>query len=116
MVRAPALRNPSPPMTAAARAADWIVLKFGGTSVSKRERWDQIGRLMQQRAEEGEAHVLVVVSALSGVTNALQAIVDARADAAAVSAAVEALATRHLEFAAELDLPPATLDARRHTS
>jgi diaminopimelate decarboxylase/aspartate kinase len=99
-------------MTAAAGAADWIVLKFGGTSVSRRERWDQIGRLMQARASEEGARVLVVVSALSGVTNALQAIVDVRADADAVAAAVEALAARHLAFAAELGLAPTTLDAR----
>ena len=29
----------------------WIVLKFGGTSVSKRERWDTIGRLAAERAQ-----------------------------------------------------------------
>jgi aspartokinase len=30
-------------MTAADGGADWIVLKFGGTSVRRRERWDAIG-------------------------------------------------------------------------
>src|SRR5437870_6511040 len=99
-------------MTAAHGAADWIVLKFGGTSVSRRERWDAIGRLMAQRAAEENARVLVVVSALSGVTNALQAIADQREDAAAVQAGVDALAARHLEFAAELGLAPAVLDGR----
>jgi diaminopimelate decarboxylase/aspartate kinase len=86
-------------MTAADGAADWIVLKFGGTSVSRRERWDAIGRLMAQRATEEGARVLVVVSALSGVTNELQAIVDRRDDLAAVQAGVEALVARHLAFA-----------------
>jgi len=99
-------------MTAADGAADWIVLKFGGTSVSRRERWDAIGKLMAQRAAEEGARVLVVVSALSGVTNELQAIVDRRDDAAAVQAAVEALAARHLAFAAELGLAPGLLDER----
>jgi len=28
----------------------WIVLKFGGTSVSRRERWDTIGRIARERA------------------------------------------------------------------
>ncbi|MEG3049958.1 MAG: hypothetical protein RR792_07215, partial [Thermomonas sp.] len=54
----------------------WLVLKFGGTSVSKRERWDTIGRLARERAETEGARVLVVVSALSGVTNELTAIAD----------------------------------------
>jgi diaminopimelate decarboxylase/aspartate kinase len=98
-------------MTADDGAADWIVLKFGGTSVSRRERWDAIGRLMAQRASE-PARVLVVVSALSGVTNELQSIVDRRGDAGAVQAAVDALATRHLAFAAELGLAAAVLGAR----
>ena len=52
----------------------WLVLKFGGTSVSKRERWDPIGKLAAERASTENARVLVVVSALSGVTNELQAI------------------------------------------
>ena len=50
-----------------AQADAWIVLKFGGTSVSKRHRWDTVGKIAAQRAEH--ARVLVVVSALSGVTN-----------------------------------------------
>src|SRR5690554_5261511 len=78
----------------------WIVLKFGGTSVSRRERWDTIGSLALQRAAEGR-RVLVVVSALSGVTNALTAIADGAADAAM---RVEALVERHLAFATELGL------------
>jgi diaminopimelate decarboxylase/aspartate kinase len=39
-------------MSPADAGADWIVLKFGGTSVSRRERWDAIGALMQRRAAE----------------------------------------------------------------
>src|SRR5690349_21756460 len=61
-------------VTAAMTQRDrWIVLKFGGTSVSRRERWDTIGRLARERAGAGDARVLVVVSALSGTTNELQA-------------------------------------------
>ena len=48
----------------------WIVLKFGGTSVSKRERWDTIGRLAAERMRLHDARALLVVSALEGVTNA----------------------------------------------
>jgi bifunctional diaminopimelate decarboxylase / aspartate kinase len=83
-----------------ARAARWIVLKFGGTSVSQRHRWDTIGRLAGQRAEEEGVRVLVVVSALSGVTNALQAI----ADGAEAVSGMAALDSRHRAFAVELGL------------
>ena len=87
----------------------WIVLKFGGTSVSRRHRWDTIGRLATQRAQEGGARALVVVSALSGVTNELQAIADGVRDG---GAAIEALVERHLAFARDLDLDSAVLDKR----
>ncbi|MBN8212241.1 MAG: bifunctional aspartate kinase/diaminopimelate decarboxylase [Xanthomonadales bacterium] len=88
-------------------AGPWIVLKFGGTSVSRRHRWDTIGRLAKQRADEGDAHalttrVLVVVSALSGVTNELQAIADGRE----IDARIDALVERHRAFCGELDLDP----------
>ena len=79
----------------------WIVLKFGGTSVSRRHRWDTIGRLARRRAEENDARVLVVVSALSGVTNELTAIADGAEDGAARMALIE---KRHREFATELEL------------
>ena len=46
-----------------APAQPWLVLKFGGTSVSKRERWDTIGQLAEGRAAAGGARVLVVVLA-----------------------------------------------------
>ena len=79
----------------------WIVLKFGGTSVSRRHRWDTIGRLAKKRADENGARVLVVVSALSGVTNELTAIADGAADSGERVAKLE---QRHREFLAELEL------------
>jgi len=84
----------------------WIVLKFGGTSVSRRHRWDTIGRLAKKRADEQGARVLVVVSALSGVTNELTAIADGVADSAERVAKLE---QRHREFAAELELDAETV-------
>jgi diaminopimelate decarboxylase/aspartate kinase len=89
-------------MSPASPASDrWIVLKFGGTSVSRRHRWDTIGRLAKRRAEENDARVLVVVSALSGVTNELTAIADGAADSAE---RIVKLEQRHREFLAELEL------------
>jgi len=79
----------------------WIVLKFGGTSVSARARWDTIGTLARARALDGQRRALVVVSALSSVTSELVAIAEGAADAAA---RLQALATRHREFAHELGI------------
>jgi aspartate kinase len=46
-----------------------IVMKFGGTSVGSAERIGQAARLAVARAEQGD-RVVVVTSAMSGVTNA----------------------------------------------
>lgn len=89
--------------------ARWRVLKFGGTSVSRRERWDTIGRLAQAAADAHGARVLVVVSALSGTTNALQAVCEG-ADA---DEGFAGIAARHRAFCAELGLDAeAVLGAR----
>lgn len=93
----------------AVTAPAWVVLKFGGTSVSTRARWDQIGARIAERRAEGK-RVLVVVSALSGVTNALTAIADCP-DSEARGLQAAGLRERHLKFAAELDLDgPAVLN------
>ncbi len=81
----------------------WVVLKFGGTSVSQRHRWDTIGQLAHKRAAECDGRVLVVVSALSGVTNELTAIAAGATDAAT---RLDALVARHRAFVQELDLDP----------
>ncbi|MEO8746619.1 MAG: bifunctional aspartate kinase/diaminopimelate decarboxylase [Rhodanobacter sp.] len=58
---------------AALLAADapWIVMKFGGSSVANLSCWEQIHELLASRRGEG-ARVLVVVSALPGMTDALR--------------------------------------------
>ncbi|MEJ8567501.1 bifunctional aspartate kinase/diaminopimelate decarboxylase [Elongatibacter sediminis] len=53
----------------------WVVLKFGGTSVSSVERWETIRHQARENLERGH-HVMIVVSALSGVTNLLTELVD----------------------------------------
>lgn len=83
--------------------APWIVLKFGGTSVSRRARWDTIGQLVTDRAREGK-RVLVVVSAVSGVTNALQAMIDHHASVDERRQRADALDALHREFAQTLAL------------
>lgn len=58
-------------------APRWVVLKFGGTSVSSPERWAVIRRVLEWRIEEG-VRVLVVHSALSGVSDLLTRIAESR--------------------------------------
>src|SRR5688572_9413786 len=41
-----------------ARTTQWAVLKFGGTSVSRRNRWDTIGRLASKRVVDDDVRVL----------------------------------------------------------
>ena len=100
-------------MPSDAAPADWIVLKFGGTSVSRRTRWDTIGRLMRERRDDDHARVLVVVSALSGVTNELQAICDHHSDAVEVSRRIDALVERHRAYCGELGIDPDAVLASR---
>ena len=91
-----------------AEARRWVVLKFGGTSVSRRNRWDTIGRIATKRMLDDDARVLVVVSALSGVTNELQAIAHGDDIASRTAALVE----RHRAFCGELELDAEVLEVR----
>ncbi len=86
---------------------DWVVLKFGGTSVSTKARWDTIAELAQTRRDEGLA-VLLVVSAVSGVTDRLKALIAASAGERAGLA--EALISLHRDFATELGMPLAQIE------
>lgn len=82
-------------------AARWVVLKFGGSSVASAARWAHIAELVAARRAAG-LHVLVVVSALAGVTNALRDLCAAAAPARA--GAVAEIAARHEALAAAMGL------------
>lgn len=81
--------------------APWVVLKFGGTSVATVERWRTIVALASARRAAG-MRVLVVVSALSGITDALKAL--CACAAAKRDAALAGIAERHHELAAAMGL------------
>ena len=87
--------------------APWVVLKFGGTSVSTPERWATIAGLVRRRIGEG-LRPLVVCSALSGISNRLEELLGA-----AVSGRHEellaAIEERHLELGEGLGLAAAEL-------
>jgi len=56
--------------------SSWIVLKFGGTSVSSLANWRNIAHVVRLRRATG-ARVLLVHSALSGVTDRLEELLNA---------------------------------------
>ncbi|HEY0198684.1 MAG TPA: bifunctional aspartate kinase/diaminopimelate decarboxylase [Rhodanobacter sp.] len=94
-------------------AADalWVVMKFGGTSVATLPRWQNIRELVASRRAEG-ARVLVVVSALTGVTDALKQLC-AMGDADKRGEAARAIAQRHYDLLDHMQLAmPATLGER----
>ncbi len=72
------------------------VLKFGGTSVAHAENIDRAASIVEQASWQGR--VAVVVSALAGVTNALQAAIDQSVAGTPPPLYVE-LAARHLACA-----------------
>jgi diaminopimelate decarboxylase/aspartate kinase len=82
----------------------WIVLKFGGTSVSRADYWRVICDQARQRLAEGH-HVLVAISAVSGVTDLLARLATAE-DGAGRQAALEAVRAKHQALFDDLGFTP----------
>ncbi len=83
--------------------APFVVLKFGGTSVSSVENWGHIRDVLLRRLADGFQPV-VVHSALSGVTDLLERLL-ARAVTGEHSSVMRALSERHSRLSAELGIP-----------
>ena len=92
-------------------ASEWIVLKFGGTSVSSLANWRNIARVASDRAREG-ARVLIVHSAVSGITDRLERLLDA-AGSQTHEEELRFIEERHLGLAAELGIPLGELCERQ---
>jgi bifunctional diaminopimelate decarboxylase / aspartate kinase len=80
----------------------WLVLKFGGTSVSTATNWRNIAGILRSRLNQGFRPV-VVHSALSGVTNRLESLLAAQTEPER-QALLAAILRQHQELAAALDL------------
>ena len=82
--------------------SEWIVLKFGGTSVSSVANWRNIAEVTRARRAEG-ARVLIVHSALSGITDRLERLLDL-ARGHAQDEEVRQIEARHRSLAADLGI------------
>lgn len=94
-------------LTTAGATKGFLVLKFGGTSVASRERWEQI-ELEAKRVIADGARPVVVCSAISGVTNALEKLlsVAVKGDPKTI---VDELCEKHRAFCRSLGLDPAVV-------
>jgi aspartokinase/homoserine dehydrogenase 1 len=80
----------------------WVVHKFGGTSVASAERYRNVGRIILDGASSTDRQA-AVVSAMSGVTNALIALVELAGHRdAAYAAELRKLRAKHIETVGEL--------------
>ncbi len=83
----------------------FVVLKFGGTSVSTLTRWQTIAGQLRARVGDGLRPV-VVCSALAGTTDALEKLLDAARRSEGVESALHAIKAQHHAFAGELGVDP----------
>jgi diaminopimelate decarboxylase/aspartate kinase len=83
--------------------SSWIVVKFGGTSVSTLANWRNIAYIVAQRRATN-ARVLIVHSALSGITDRLEKLLEPAGESER-EAALFTIDERHRRLAAELSIP-----------
>ena len=82
----------------------WVVLKFGGTSVSSVANWHNIAGVVRARIAAGLKPV-IVHSALSGITDRLESLLAAVASGTSQSV-LEQIDSRHRDLARALGLVP----------
>jgi diaminopimelate decarboxylase/aspartate kinase len=83
-------------------ASDWVVVKFGGTSVSTLANWKNIALIVKRRVAAGH-RVLVVHSAVSKITDMLEKLLAAAQDGKP-DEALKAIEDRHRQLTTELGL------------
>jgi diaminopimelate decarboxylase/aspartate kinase len=83
-------------------ASRWVVVKFGGTSVSTLANWRNIAVVVKRRLQDG-ARVLVVHSAVTGITDKLEKLLAASTNGAPTEA-LQAIEDRHRQLTTELGI------------
>lgn len=84
-------------------------MKFGGTSVASRERWEAIAHIIRTRRAAGH-RVLVVCSALSGVSNMLEQLIAGIEREQPVEDVLSALRQRHRTMCRDMALDTKVVD------
>jgi diaminopimelate decarboxylase/aspartate kinase len=87
----------------------WVVMKFGGRSVSTAQNWGVIAQLIRERLAEG-VRPLVCHSALVGVSNALIDLLETAVAGSDTDTKLAKIRSQHDALAAELGVDPRTLD------
>ncbi|MFA4973849.1 MAG: bifunctional aspartate kinase/diaminopimelate decarboxylase [bacterium] len=82
------------------RPVPWVVLKFGGTSVSNLDCWETIASIVETRLAEGK-RPLVVCSAVSGISDELERLL-AGSLKGSPEGALDRIVARHAALAEEL--------------
>ncbi|MGE0113496.1 MAG: bifunctional aspartate kinase/diaminopimelate decarboxylase [Steroidobacteraceae bacterium] len=95
-------KSMNPAASAASSANAWVVLKFGGTSVSSVNNWCNIASIVKARLAEGLQPV-VVHSAVSKITDSLEQLL-AKALTGGWETALDAIITRHRDLARDLGI------------
>jgi diaminopimelate decarboxylase/aspartate kinase len=90
----------------------WVVLKFGGTSVSSVSNWKNVARVVRDRLREG-LHPFIVHSALSGITDRLEQLL-AGALAGDWEPVMEQIERRHMDLARDLGIPGVAAELEHH--
>src|SRR5512135_3649759 len=81
----------------------WVVLKFGGTSVSSVSNWKNVAGVVRERLGEG-LHPVIVHSALSGITDRLEQLL-AKALTGEWEPVMEQIERRHVDLSRDLGIP-----------
>src|ERR1700722_13517083 len=85
-------------------AQAWVVLKFGGTSVSSAVNWHNIAGVVRDRIAASLSPV-IVHSALSGITDRLESLLTA-AVAGNHAGVIEQIDAKHRDLARSLGITP----------
>ena len=88
---------------ASSTSQSWVVLKFGGTSVTGRDNWNTIATILGNRCGEG-LRPMVVCSAISGVSNALESAIVAATQGQALTDTLTNLRSLHEQQALALGI------------
>ena len=91
--------------------SSWVVLKFGGTSVSSVSNWKNVAGVVHARLAEG-LHPVVVHSALSGITDRLEQLLS-KALSGDWEPVMEQIERRHVDLARDLGVAVCA-DLERH--